>query len=163
MQSKGKAFIFLVVLAFPIIAISANHQIFFGAIAVIMTINSFMNICNIAGNNGFEEQEADEELEEEIEELADIDIKKLGDGLSVVYNLIAILFLCYCVFYLETIVLKVIATFAILLQLFFIYKKTVKNSDIFDKNKYKPQIMLASMSNVAVILFTLLNKISGIN
>lgn len=163
MQSKSKALIFLVILAFPIIAISANHQIFFGAIAVIMTINSISNIYNIAGYNGFEEQEADEELEEELEELADIDIKRFGDGLSVVSNLVAILFLCYCAFYLETIVLKGIASFAILLQLFFILKKTRKKSDSFDRNNYKPQILLASMSNVAVILFTLFNKISRLS
>jgi hypothetical protein len=71
-----------------------------------MTIISFTDIYNITKFNGFEEQEIDEELEEELEELADIDIRKFGAGLSIVNNLISILFLCYCAFFLKTVLLK---------------------------------------------------------
>ena len=163
MQSRGSTLIFLVILAFPVIAISANHQIFFGVIATILTVISFANIYNIAKGNGFEEKEVDEELEEELEELVDIDLKMFGAGLSVVCNLIIILFLCYCAFYLESILLKGVTALSILLQLYFIQKKIGKNSGIFNRNKHKPQIFLASISNTAVVLFTLLNKISGIS
>jgi hypothetical protein len=163
MQSKVRAFIFLAIIAFPFIAVSTDHQIFFGVIAAILTISSFSDIYSIAAGRDFEEMELDEELEEEFEELSDIDVRMLGIGLSVVCNLIVILFLCYCSFYLENLLLKGIAAFGILLQLYFILKKTRKNSDTFDKNQYKPQILLASMSNVAVILLTLLNKISKIS
>ncbi|NLK87500.1 MAG: hypothetical protein GX279_08425 [Clostridiaceae bacterium] len=163
MQSKGSVFVFLAILVFPIIAISTNHQIFFGVIAAILTIVSFANIVNIAGGNSFDEQEIDEELEEELEDLVNIDIKMLGAGLSVVCNLIIILFLCYCAFFLENTLLKGITAFAILLQLYFVLVKTKKNSGVFDRNNHKPQIFLASMSNVTVILFTLLNKISRIS
>jgi glucan phosphoethanolaminetransferase (alkaline phosphatase superfamily) len=163
MQSKGSVFVFLAILAFPVIAISADHQIFFGVIAAILAMISLANIMSIVIGDGFEEQEIDEELEEELEDLVDIDLKMFGAGLSVASHLIVILFLCYCVFYLEGILLKGVTAFAILLQLFFILKKTKNNSGIFDKNSYKPQILLASMSNVTVILFTLINKISRIS
>lgn len=163
MQSKGKVIIFLVIFAFPIIAISANHQLFFGIIAAIMTIISLTNINNILKKNCFEEHEIDEELDEELEELVEIDIKKFGNGLSVVNNLISIVFLCYCSFYLETILLKALASFAILLQIYFIIKKTKRSSEVFDRNKFKPQILLASISNVTVVILTLYSKISQMN
>jgi hypothetical protein len=131
--------------------------------AAVLAIVSLSDILNIVKGNGFEEQEVDEELEEELEDLIDIDLKMFGTGLSIVCNLIIILFLCYCSFYLEGILLKGIAVFAILLQLYFILQKTRKNSGIFDKNSHRPQIMLASLSNIAVILFTLLNKISKLS
>jgi hypothetical protein len=56
-----------------------------------------------------------------------------------------------------------LAAFSILLQIHFILKKIKKNGNIFDRNLHKPQILLASISNVAVILFTLINKISRIS
>ncbi len=160
MQSKGSVLIFLVILAFPIIAISTNHDLFFGIMAVIVAIISLMNIHRIIKKSSFNEQEIDEKLEEELEELADIDIKKIGNGLSVVYNLISILFLLYCSFFLETILLKSIASFAILLQIYFIIEKTKKNSGVFDKNRLKPQVLLSNISNITVILLVLFNKIS---
>ncbi len=161
MQSKGSTFIFIAILAFPVIAISANHQIFFGVIAAILLAVSIANIYTIAKGTGFEEHEIDEELEEELEELVDIDLHMFGAGLSIICNLTIILFLCYCAFYLENIIFKGITVLSILLQLYFIQRK-IKNSGIFDKNLHKPQVFLASISNTAVVLFTLLNKISGI-
>lgn len=162
MQSKVKVFIFLIILAFPFLAISTDHQIFFGLTAAVLAISSFSDMLNILAGKGFDEHEIDEELEEELEDLADIDLKMFGTGLSVACNLIVILFMCYCFFYLESLLLKGAAAIAILLQLYFILVKTRRNSE-FDKNKHKPQILLASVSNIAVILFTLLNKISRIN
>lgn len=68
MQSKGSLLIFLAVLAFPIIALSADHNIF----------------------------------------------------------------IFYCAFYLETILLKGIAALAMTLQVYFIIKKSQKGSAGFD-------------------------------
>lgn len=96
MQSKGSLLIFLAVLAFPIIALSADHNIF----------------------------------------------------------------IFYCAFYLETILLKGIAALAMTLQVFFIIKKSQKGSAGFDKNQHKPQILLSSISNISVVLFAILNKLS---
>ncbi len=163
MQSKGSVLIFMAILALPVIAISTNHNIFFGVVAAAVTLASFRQIYSLLMLNGFKEHEIDEDLEEDLEELIDIDIRKFGAGLSVLINLIAILFLCYCAFFLDTVFLKGIAALSILLQVHFIIKKVRKRDNTFDKNEHKPQILLSSISNIAVVLFTVLNKISSIS
>jgi len=162
MQSKGGVLIFLAILAFPVIAISANHHIFFSVAAAAVTFSSFRHIYSLVMLDGFREHEIDEELEEDLEELIDMDIHILGTGLSVVLNLVVILFLCYCAFFLETVLLKGIAALAISLQVHFIIKKVCAKNSPFDKNRHKPQIFLASVSNLVIVLFTVLNKFSKI-
>jgi hypothetical protein len=163
MQSKGSVLIFLAVLAFPIIALSADHNIFFGITAALITISSVRSIYSLLIHNGFQQHELDEELEDDLEELIDIDIRKFGDGLSVVVNMVIIVFIFYCAFFLETFLLKLIAALAIALQIHFIIKKSRKGNAGFDKNQHKPQILLSSISNIAVVLFTILNKLSKLS
>lgn len=159
MQSKGSMLIFMVILAFPIIAISTNHNLFFGALSAIVFLVSFRYLYYLLIKDDFEDQQPDEDLEAELEELADIDLKKVGAGLSIAYNLLVILYLIYCSFYLDTILLKGIAAFAILLQLHFIIKKVDYKEAPYNKNQNKPQILLSSVSNILVIVFAVLNKI----
>lgn len=159
MQSKGSMLIFIAILAFPIIAISTNHNLFFGALSAIVSIVSFRYLFYLLFKYDFEDQQPDEDLEAELEELADIDLKKVGAGLSITYNLMVILYLIYCSFYLDTILLKGIATFAILLQLHFIIKKVGYKETPYNRNQNKPQILLSSISNIVVVVFAVLNKI----
>jgi len=150
----------MAIVALPAIAITANHNIFFAVAATAVTFISIRQIYSIVMSNGFSESEIDEELQEDLEELTDLDIEKFSEGLSVTYNLIVLMFIFYCSFFLGTVLLKGIAAFAILIQAYFILKKV--NSKVFDKNRHKPQIMLSSISNITVVLFTVLNKISAI-
>ena len=112
---------------------------------------------------GFQEHEPDEELESDLDELIGIDIRKFGEGLSVVVNMVIIVFLVYCAFFLETLPLKGIVTLAIMLRIHFIIRKTRKSGEGFDKNRHKPQIFISSISNLAVVLFTILNKLSQLS
>ena len=159
MQSKGSMLIFMAILAFPIIAISTNHNLFFGALSAIVSLVSFRYLYYLLIKDDFEDQQPDEDLEAELEELADIDLRKVGTGLSITYNLMVILYLIYCSFYLDTILLKGIAAFAILLQMHFIIKKVGNKESPYDKNRNKPQILLSSVSNIVVVIFAVLNKI----
>lgn len=159
MQSKGSMLIFLAILAFPIIAISTNHNLFFGALSTIVATVSFRYLYYLLFNNEFQDQQPDEDLEAELEELADIDLKKVGEGLSIAYNLMVILYLIYCAFYLDTVLLKGITAFAMLLQIHFIIKKVGNKKTAYNKNQNKPQILLSSVSNIVVIVFAVLNKI----
>jgi len=163
MQSKGSVLIFLAVLAFPIIALSTDHDIFFAVTAALVTLAAIKSIYNLIVLNGFEQIELDEDLEDDLEELIDIDVRKFGDGLNIIVHMIVIVFIIYCAFYLETILLKCVAALAILMQILFIIKKAQKNSAGFDKNKYKPQIFVSSISNIAIVLFTILNKLSRLS
>lgn len=159
MQSKGSVLIFLAILAFPIIAISTNHNLFFGALSAIVAAVSFKYLYYLLIKNEFADQQPDEDLEAELEELADVDMRKVGAGLSITYNLLVILYLIYCSFYLDTFLLKGIIAFAILLQMHFIIKKVNYKKTPYDKNLNKPQILLSSVSNIVVVVFAVLNKI----
>lgn len=160
MQSKGSVLIFLIILVFPVIAIFSDHQIFFVIMSIIIAFVSCRYIYNLLSGNGFGDQENDEELEEELEDMVDIDIRLFGTGMSVAYNLLVILFLAYCAFYLDTVLLKGIAALAIILQIHFIIKKIGSKFQSFDRNLYKPQIFISSLLNLAVIFLTSVNKIT---
>lgn len=163
MQSKSLVFLFIIIVALPIIALSSNHEIFFGVASLMILVISFRYIYRQHSGESLQNAEADEEMEEELEELIHIDVKRFGTGVSVVYNLFTILFLCYCAFFLDTLVLKAAASVAILLQLHFIMKKTVKNTSAFNPDQHKPQIFISSILNIAVIVFTIMNKLSKLN
>lgn len=159
MQSKSLAFLFIILLAIPIAALSSNHEIFFIVMSFIVTVISVRYIFRLLTGESLKGNGADEEMEEELEDLIEIDVKRFGKGVSVAGNLLAILFIFYCAFFLETIILKAVASFAIILQVYFILKKAGKNTLPFDPDKHKPQIVLASVLNIAVIIFTVLNKL----
>jgi hypothetical protein len=159
MQSKGAVLLFLAIFALPLIAVSTNHNLFFVLVSIAVVVLSLKDIYSLLTVNNFPDQQLDEELEEELEDLVDIDLKRFGTGISVVYNMIVVLFLVYCAFYLITHYLKILASFAILLQVHFIIKKLKDKEQSFDKNLHKPQILLSSISNIAVVVFAVLNKI----
>ena len=163
MQSKSLVFLLIVFVSIPIFIISSNHEIFFFIFSVILTVISIRNFYLQLTGESFQGGEADDELEEELEELIGIDVKKFGKGLNIVYNLLVILFLCYCTFFLDTVILKAVASFAILLQIYFIIKKTRKMLPAYNADLHKPQILFSSVLNIAVIVLTLLNKGFRIN
>lgn len=162
MQSKSLFFLFIAVIAVPVIALASNHEVFFSISSLVITIVSVRYIFKQITNKSLKGNEADEELQEDLEELADIDIKRFGNGLSVVSNLMVILFLFYCAFFLQTIWLKAIASFSILLQLYLIIKKTGKKTPAFNPDQHKVQILISSALNITVILFTIINKLAKI-
>ncbi len=159
MQSKGAVLLFLAIFALPLIAISTNHNLFFVLISIVLIVLSSRDIFSLISGKSFQDQQFDEEIEEELEEFVDIDVKRFGTGMSVAYNMIIILFLIYCAFYLNTLLLKSLAAFAILMQMHFIVKKIKDKSHSYNKNRQKPQIFISSISNIAVVLFAVLNKI----
>ncbi len=158
MQSKSLALLFIIVVAIPMIALSSNHEIFFVVMSLTITVISVRYIFRLLAGESLKGNETDDEMEEELEDLMEIDVKRFGKGLSIACNLIAIVFMFYCSFFLETIILKAIASFAIILQIYLILKKSAKTAFPFNPNKHKPQIVLSSVLNIAVVLFTVLNK-----
>ena len=160
MQSKGSVLVFLIILIFPIIAIFSDHQIFFVIMSIIIAFVSCRYIFDLLSGNSFNDHENDEELEEELEGMIDIDIRLFGTGMSVAYNMLVILFLTYCAFFLDSVFLKGLAALAIIIQIYFIIKKIESKFQGYDRNRYKPQILLSSLLNLAVILVVTINKIA---
>ena len=159
MQSKSIVAIFIAIMLIPILALFSNHEIFFWVLSLIILVFSAKNIYRLITGESLKSNDSDDEIEEELEELVDIDFKTLGTGLSVISSLLVILFLIYCAFYLEAFILKAVVTFAIILQVYFIVKKTEKIALGYSPNHHKLQIFMASLVNIAIILFTVLNKI----
>ncbi len=159
MQSKGMVLLFLAIFALPLIAISTNHNLFFVLISIVLVVLSSRDIFSLISGNSLQDQQLNEELEEELEEFVDIDLQRFGTGMSVVYNMIVVLFLIYCAFFLNTLLLKCLTAFAILMQIHFIVKKIKDKNHFYNKNQQKPQIFISGISNIAVVFFAVLNKI----
>lgn len=159
MQSKSLVLFFVIAVILPIIALSSNHELFFAVMSLFLLIVAFRYIFRYLTGENLADTETDEDAEEELEDLTGIDVKKLGTGLSVASNLLTILFLCYCAFFLDAIPLKIIAALAIILQVHFIIKKAGRDAAIYNPNQIKPQILLSSVLNIAIIIITLVNKL----
>lgn len=159
MQSKGSVLMFLLILVFPVIAIFSDHQIFFVIMSIIIAVVSCKQIYNLLSGKGFADRENEEELEDELEDMIDIDIRLFGTGMSIAFNLLVVVFLIYCAFFLDTVLLKGISALAIILQIYFIIKKLGSKFQGSDRNRYKPQILISSLINMAVILLSAINKI----
>lgn len=159
MQSKSAVFVLMLILAIPVLLISTNHELFFILASIIVTIASAGFIYASVSGNELHVNEEDEELEEELEDLMNIDIKKLGTGFSILYNMLNILLLCYCSFYLKAVIFKVIISIGVILQIFFIRKKYKENSSEINQKLIKPQMFAANVINITIILFTVINKL----
>lgn len=159
MQSKRIALLFIVITLIPVLALFSNHEMFFWILSIILSVVSVRNIIKLVTGENLQSFESDDEIEDELEELIDIDVKRLETGISVATILLVILFLFYCAFYLEAFVLKVIVAFAIMLQIYFIFKKTEKLIKAYSPDRYKPQIILASILNITIILLSVINKL----
>ncbi len=159
MQSKSAVFILTLILAIPVLLISTNHELFFILASIIVIIASVGFIFSSISGVEFPINEKDEQIEEELEDLTNIDIKKLGTGFSILYNMLSILLLCYCSFYLKAVVFKVIISIAVILQIFFIRKKYKENSSEINQKLIRPQLFAANVINITIILFTVINKL----
>ena len=94
-----------------------------------------------------------------MEELTNIDIEKFSMGISIVYNMLVILYLFYCAIFVNTLMLKALAAAAVLFQVFFIIKKTSKPSPKPAHPKYSIQGLISSFLNIAVVVITLIHKL----
>lgn len=159
MQSKSLVFIFLFIIALPLIVISTSHKLFFAVASLAILIGSVKYILRGSSDDISNDALSDEELEEELEELININIEKFSTGISIVYNMIVILFLIYCAFFFDTLVLKALAAAAVLFQVYFIIKKSEKSKSTPARSKYSIQGLLSSFLNIAVIVFTVINKL----
>ena len=160
MESKSLLFLFVLVIAIPIFALSSNHELFFGIASLVVIIISVRNIVRLAADKSLEDDEPDEETVEELEDMMDIDAKKFGRGVSIICNMLIILLLIYSSFFLAALYMKIICALAILLQIHFIFKKAGKDGSSFSPDRHKIQILMSSILNITVIIFALLNKLA---
>jgi len=115
MQLQGLLFILFMMIAIPLTLLITDHNTFFVIIAIIIFTNNIKNISNIIFDNIqhiFINNEENEDLNE-IEEIINLDVKKIGKGARVVKVLVVILFFIYCIFYIKLFWMKSICVLLI--------------------------------------------------
>lgn len=140
MQIKAMFFSLIMISVLPFIVISMNHNVFFTVVGAIIVFASAKNLYTllfkyrrVVYNDGTQSLD-------ELEEIVNIDVKRFGIGIKIVKNLIIILFVVYCMFYVNILIFKLIGATIII---YWIKDCAHKVSDI----KSKSSIMLNTWTN----------------
>lgn len=168
MQEQGIFFMFLITVIAPLVLLFSNHDIFFIAVALIISITSVVNIkTGIFGKNPSEPSEDEKEAVSDLEDYINLDLEKLGKGTRVVRHSIAIIFFVYSSFYIHSSFLRVMVALALV---YWIYKilQDLLNAEspvlsFFSSGLYNFIAALSSMAMLLVIAAAALNKFSGTN
>lgn len=156
MQLQGLILILFMLFIVPIIVLFANPNVFFIIVSVILFFLSLRNIHIILFkiNEPYEEQ--DDELIEDLELTLNIDIRKFGNGLKVVMDLIFILFFVYCIYYINSTWLKTLCGLIILywyIDIIWVSNKNMKN--IFKISKeYLKNTFILLVNSITILLIT---------
>lgn len=176
MQLQGLMIMLFFTIAIPIIIMSANHNVFFILIALVLFIVSVRDIRNILmfmkdfksqGDYVVEDDMSDErEIVEELEDMTNINIRKFSIGISLAKSLIIILFFVYCSFYVEGLMLKALISSLILYRIYLITNLLFPKSIVTQE---KPPMILYitkiayDMISVAIIVASLyLRYLNGV-
>ncbi|MDP4091906.1 MAG: hypothetical protein Q8920_00930 [Bacillota bacterium] len=104
--------LFILIIA-PLLLISANHNVFFVLVAIVLFINSIRCILKLFIGTSKNQNEIEDEGMDDLEDMLSVDIKRFGTGTKVVRNLIAVLFFIYCIYYIHAYIFKIMTTFII--------------------------------------------------
>jgi hypothetical protein len=122
MQLQGLKLMLFILVIVPAIILFSNHNVFFIVVALIILFDSFKCIFNTFSNIPPESSEEEDETLDELEELADLDVKKFGTGVKVVKDLIALLLFIYSCFYINSAVIGIVASAVIVYRVYKILK-----------------------------------------
>jgi hypothetical protein len=131
----------------PILLLSANHNVFFVLVGLILLFSSLKNIFVFFTDNKDSQDMEDEETIEDFEAASGFDMKRMGFGVKIALNLIIILFFIYSSFYLNPFWIKIIIALSILYRIFdinFILKSHKPGEKIQTLNSFNKFLYLAS-------------------
>lgn len=159
MPLQGFMLILFMLAVIPVIALSANHEIYFIMMSLILAVASIRGIYRQL-TGGYEDSGTEGGFAEDMEEMADLDMKKFGTGIDVVKSLFIILFLIYCSFFLVTILFKAVLAAAAILQVSYIIQKTSRQTAYGSRRFYKFKYIVSSISICIIIVATVLTKLN---
>jgi hypothetical protein len=119
------------IIIFPIFIIASNHNAFFIVTSIILIIASIKNLNTILFKYRRVIYDESSESLKELEDIVHIDIKRLIIGIKIIKNLIVVLFLLYCIFYLPILILKI---FSAVVILYWVMDSLNKISDLWSKS-----------------------------
>lgn len=161
MQLQSLMLMLLLMIIFPLMILTSNNDVFFIVLTLVLLFASVRNLHELlfTGSNqpGPDEDDADSE---ELEEFLGLDIHKLETGFYVVKNLIIILYLAYCSFYIDY---NWIKYFIFTIALYWICDiiLTVQDKIIFKEYKLLKRIssILINVSILSIIILAAYNKL----
>jgi hypothetical protein len=164
MPAQGLFLMIFMLVVFPAVIIFSNHNAFFVIVGFIVLILSFKNInMGLFYTKKEDIEDIDDELIEDLELIGEVDVKKFGIGFILIRNIIFIIFLVYCSFFLISFYLKMLTAAVIILWI----RDTLKTFNLKDENmNIGPELsiwdrillVLSGAGTTAVIVLTTCNK-----
>lgn len=156
MQLQGILILFVFIIMIPILILSANHNVFFVLMAIVLLLSSIKNIYNFLTKHKPVLDKEEQEMLEDFEISSDLNMKRFSAGIRVVFGLIIVLFFTYCAFYLNVFWIKIIIALAIVYRIYdikFSIKAENLEKDLEDYNFINKIFYLSSnVSTVFIIL-----------
>ncbi|MCX7712031.1 MAG: hypothetical protein N2484_19480 [Clostridia bacterium] len=162
MQLQGLMMMLLMMVIIPLMILTSNHEVFFIILSLVLLFSSLRNLYELFARPE-EEIESEEEADsEELEDFFGIDVRKLETGLSMVKNMMIILYLIYCSFYVHYFWIKI---FIFSLAFYWIYDiiLSVQNRERSTEVNLAVTVKLSFvyLSTISIIILTALSKYSG--
>lgn len=146
---------FMLIIA-PIMMLFTNHNIFFIVIGFILWVASLKNIHTILFKSKKSSIQVEKSDVNDLESVIDIDLKKFGTGTKVVKNLMIILFLVYCSFFVNAFILKALTTAIIIYRIHIVLKSILNPKSILSvKNSNLKSLLLILVNLTTIILIAI--------
>ncbi|NLD48398.1 MAG: hypothetical protein GX660_14605 [Clostridiaceae bacterium] len=161
MQLQRMLLILLMLIIIPIIIISSNDSAFFIILAIILSLASLKSIIENLFISIEDDIDLSDDMIDEIEDQTNLNIYKFGIGLSVIKDLVIILFFVYCNFYLYSFIYKILFTFVTLYwlnDLVSSIKNPDKNNSQLKGIKVRFINVLTNLSSLLIIIIVAYNK-----
>jgi hypothetical protein len=162
MPLQGLMLILFMIIIIPILIIFSNHDVFFILISFVLLYASLKNIITKIVDFKTSNSEPEEDLSEEFEQTMNVNVQKFKKGVFVTKNLIIILFLIYCSFFISDFLLKTIMSIVLTIRIVDTFKalntiKSEASSAVLDRIKAVYPIFI-DLLTAAIIVIVSINK-----
>lgn len=162
MQPQGFTLLLFILLGLPVFLLTSDHNIFFVILSVFLLFTSIQRLTGVFFPAQAASSESDEGTTEELEESLHINIRRFNVGLGVAKNLIVLLFLLYCTFFIHHMIAIVLISAVIAFRIFDTMKlllpRLYSSEHIWIRRLSLLYALLMDLSMVALIIFVAWNK-----
>ncbi len=166
MQMQGLVLALSMLILIPLFTLFSNHNIYFlisSILTLILAVNKLRLLAQSKENINPEKEEIDGATEhkifnEDLENILNIDMKKFEKGIFFVKNLFFILFFIYCIFYIESLAMRIMI-FAVIWYWTFngaSYFLRKKNQEIYENNESIEKKLLSLLFNSCTIFIIII-------
>ncbi len=163
MMELEKILFLLMLIILPIMILMSNHNIFFIITGIVIIIISIRNLYVIIYKVNINEIEDDDENIDDLYDNEELNIAKIGLGTVVVKNLIVILFFVYCVYHINSYILKVLVSINIAYYIYYLKNSIIESKKAENKEKLEFPLgrilgFVVNLTSIIIVIFTACNK-----